>query len=69
MIISDNRILQEELYNLTSISLARAYPLHLINKNIKKALIYSRSNLLSQRTPHTETNILSIITTFSDIGT
>ena len=68
MIISEDHILQAELNNLTRILLARAYPLHLIIKNIKKALTHSRNYLLSQRTPHTETNILPIITPFSDIG-
>ena len=50
MIFSKDHILQEKPKNLTGILLARAYPLHLIIKNIKKALIYNRSNLLSQRT-------------------
>ena len=68
MIISEDHILQAELNNLTRILLARSYPLHLIIKNIKKALTHSRNYLLSQRTPHTETNILPIITPFSDIG-
>ena len=68
MIISDDHILQEELNNLTRIILARAYPLHLIIKNIKKALTHTRNLLLSQRTTHTETNILPIITPFSNIG-
>ena len=68
MIISEYHILQEERNNLTRILLARAYPLYLVITNIKKALIYTRSNLLSQRTPHTETIILSIITPFSDIN-
>ena len=35
MIISEDHILQEKLNNLTRILLARAYPLHLIIKNIK----------------------------------
>ena len=43
MIISEDHILQEELSNLTRILLASAYPLHLIIKNIKKALTHSRS--------------------------
>ena len=68
MIISEDHILQEELNNLTRILLARAYPLQLFIKNIKKALTRSRNNLLSQRTPHTETNILPIVIRFSDIG-
>ena len=68
MIISEGHIFQEDLNNVTRILLARAYPLHLIIKKIKKALIYTCSNLLSQRTAHTETNLLSIITPFSDIG-
>ena len=38
MIISEDHILQEELISLTLILLDRAYPLHLIIKNIKKAL-------------------------------
>ena len=53
---------------LTRILLTRAYPLHLIIKNIRKASTHSRNYLLSQRTPHTETNILPIITPFSDTG-
>ena len=36
MIILEDHILQAELSNLTRILLARAYPLHLIIKNIKK---------------------------------
>ena len=68
MIISEDHILQAELNNLTRILLARAYPLHLIIKNIKKALTHNRNYLLSQRTPHTETKILPIITPFSDMG-
>ena len=68
MIISEDRILQAELNNLTRILLARSYPLHLIIKNIKKALTHSRNYLLSQRTPHTETNILPIITPFSNMS-
>ena len=68
MIISDDHILQAEFNNLTRILLAQSYPLHLTIKNIKKALSRSRNYLLSQPTPHTETNILPIITPFSDIG-
>ena len=68
MIISEDHILQAELNNLTRILLARAYPLHLIIKNIKNALTHSRNYLLYQRTPHTETNILPIITPFSDMS-
>ena len=60
MIISEDHILQAELNNLTRILLARSYPLHLIIKNIKKALIHSCNYLLSQQTPHTKTNILPI---------
>ena len=60
MIISEDHILQEELKNLTRILLARVYPIHLIIKNIKKAL--------SQWTPRTETNIFLIVTPYSDIG-
>ena len=36
MIISEDRILQQELNNLTRILLAYVYPLHFIIKNIKK---------------------------------
>ena len=68
MIISEDHILQEELSSLTRILLARTYPLHLIITNIKKALTHNRNNLLSQRTPKTVTNILPIITPFSDTG-
>lgn len=68
MIIFEDHILQEELNNLTCILLACAYQLHLIIKNIKIALIYIRSNLVSQGTLHTETNILPIIIPFLDIG-
>ena len=67
MIILEDRILQEELSNLTCILLARAYPLHLIIKNIKKALTHNRNHLLSQRTSQTEINILPIVTPFSDM--
>ena len=68
MIISEDHILQAELNNLTRILLTRMYPLHLIIKNIKKALNHSRNYLLSQATPHTETNILPIIIPFSDMA-
>ena len=69
MIISEDHILQEELNNLTRILLARAYPLHLINKNIKiAALTHNPNNLLSQKTPQTITNILPVVTSISDIG-
>ena len=68
MIISEDHILQAELNNLTRILLACAYPLHLSIKNIKKALTHSRNYLLSQQTPHTETNILPIMIPFSDMG-
>ena len=68
MIIYEDQILQEELNNLIHILLACAYPLHLIIKNIKKVLIYIRSNLLPQGTLHTKINILPIVTPFLDIG-
>ena len=68
MIIPEDHILQAELNNLTRILLAHVYQLHLIIKNIKKTLTNSRNYLLSQRTPHTETSILPIITPFSDMG-
>ena len=68
MIISEDHILLKKINNLTDILLARACPLHLAIKNIKKNPIYTCSNVLIQRTPHTETNILPFITTFSDIG-
>ena len=60
MIIPEDHILQAELNNLTRILLARAYPLHLIIKNIKKALTHSRNYLLSQQTPDAETNIFPV---------
>ena len=53
LIISEDHILQEELYNLTHILLACSYLLHLIIKNIKKALTHNCNYLLSQRTPQT----------------
>ena len=65
--ISEVHILQEELNNLTCILLACACPLHLI-KGIQKALNHNCNNWLSQWTPQSETNILSIVTPFSDIG-
>ena len=68
IIISEDHILQEELDNLTCILLAHAYPLHLIIKNIKKALTHDRNHLLFQQTSQTEKNILPIITSFSDMG-
>ena len=68
MIISEDHILQEELNNITRILLARAYPLHLIIKSIRKALTHNRNNLLSHQTPQSETNILPILTPHSDIG-
>ena len=63
------KILQEKLKNLTRILLALKYPLHLIIKNIKKALAHNRNYLLSQRTPQTDTNICPILTSFLDIET
>ena len=68
MIILEDHILQEELNNLTLILFAHAYPLHLIIKNIKKVSTHNRNHLLFQRPPQTETNILPIVTPFSDIG-
>ena len=67
MIISEDHILHEELNSLTLILLDCAYPLHLIIKNIKKALTHNRNHLLSQRTSRTESSILPIVTPFSDI--
>ena len=68
MIISKDHILKEQCNNLTGILLARTYPLHVIIKKIKKALTNSPNYLLSQRTPHIQTDILPIITPFSDMG-
>ena len=68
MIISEEHILQEKLNNLTRTRNLTRIPLHLIIKNIEKALIQNRNNLLSQRAPPTVTNILPIITPFSDTG-
>ena len=68
MIISEDHILQEELNNLSRILLARAYPIQLIIKNIKKALTHNHNHLLSQRKSQTENNILPIVTSFSDMG-
>ena len=62
MIISKNHILKEQCNNLTGILIARTNPLHVIIKKIKKALTNSRNYLLSQRTPHIQTDILPIIT-------
>ena len=67
MIISEDHILQEEINNLKRTLLAHTYPLHFIIKNIKKALTYNPNALLFQRTSQTVTNILPIITPFSDI--
>ena len=69
MIISEDHILQAELNNLT---LAHAYylPTHThctSSLKTKKVLTHSRDYLLSQWTPHTETNILLIIPPFSDM--
>ena len=68
IIILEDHILQEEFNNLTRITLAGAYPPHLIIKNIKKDLIRSHNHLLSQQAPHGETNILPIVNLFSEIG-
>ena len=46
MTIKEDKLLQTELYNLTRTLLARRYPLHIINRNIQKALKYSRLDLL-----------------------
>ena len=67
MIISEYHILQEELNSITHILLAPTYPLNLIIKNIKKPSSTPAITCYPKRTPHTETNILPIITPFSDI--
>ena len=41
---------------------------HIHYTSSSKTLIYMPSNLLSQRTPHIEPNILPIVTPFSDMG-
>ena len=46
MIINTDSELQTELYNLTRTLLARHYPLHIINRNITKALQFTRHDLL-----------------------
>lgn len=66
LVIADVMSLYKNIQHSTL--LARTYPLPFIIKNIKKDLIYTCSNLLSQRTPHTETKILPIITPSLDIG-
>ena len=68
IIISEDHILQEELNNLTRILLAHAHPLHLIIKNIKKALTHDLNHLLFQQTSQAEKNILPIVTPFSDMS-
>ena len=68
MSISEDHILQSELNNLTCILLSRAYPLHLIIKSIKKALTYTRNNLLSNEHHRKKKNILPVVTTLSDIS-
>ena len=66
MIISEDHILQEELNNLKRILLARAYPLHLIIKNIKSLDLQTQSLVILTNT--TDRNILPIVTPFSDIS-
>ena len=68
IIISEDHILPEELNNLTRILLAHAHPLHLIIKNIKKALTHDLNHLLFQQTSQAEKNILPIVTPFSDMS-
>ena len=55
MIISNDSILQDELYNLTRTLLARHYPLKTINDNIQKALQFTQTELIrktrSKETP------------------
>ena len=41
MIISEDHILQEELNNLIRVLLARAYPLHVINKNLNTTILFA----------------------------
>ena len=65
MIISEDNILQAELNNLTRSPLACAYPLHLIIKNIKKALI---CQLVTQRNTTDRNKHSPIVTPSSYIG-
>ena len=66
MIISEDHILQEDLNDLThSTCLHISTTPH--NKN-KKTFTHNHSHLLSQRVSQRETNILPIVTPFSDIG-
>ena len=60
LIIEDDDTLQKELYNLTRNLLARHYPLHIINRNIHKALKNPRHNILHQ-TKQTKTNTKNIL--------
>ena len=55
MIISEDHILQAEPNNLIRILLARAYPLHLVIKNIKKTL-----------DPQPQLPVISTNTTYKD---
>ena len=67
MIISEDHILQEELNNVARILLARAYPLHLIIKSIKKPWPTTQLPVIPTNT--TDRNQHSpIVTPFSDIA-
>ena len=66
MTISEDHTLQEKLSNLTRILLARAYPLHLIIKNIKSLDLQTQSPVILTNTA--DRNILPIVTPFSDIS-
>ena len=69
LIISEDHNLQRELDNLTKTLLARDYPLHIISRNIKKALTFSRQDLLHKPRQHNPTQKTPIVTPFSDMGT
>ena len=67
MIISEDHILLEELNNVARILLARAYPLHLIIKSIKKPWPTTQLPVIPTNT--TDRNQHSpIVTPFSDIA-
>lgn len=70
MIISEDSILQDELYNLTKILLARKYPLHIINQNIIKALQFSQTELIyKNKQENTDVDQpIPFITKYTDTG-
>ena len=72
LLISNDETLEQELYNLTKILLARDYPLNVINRNIKKSLKFRQQDLINkENTKEKSQNLNDTIPfniTYSTIG-